>query len=344
MARDAIFAVIAGLLLQSGDALRKVVWVLVLGAGALGAVSTFQFLTGSFGSSFLGFAQASVENIVGATDDYRISGPVGDPNFFAQWLVMVVPLAIDRFRSETSPALKAIAGGAALVISSAIVFTFSRGAVLGLAVVGAILLIAKPPKMRTVVTVAIAGILVLPILPPGYVERITTLGQVGTVEAGTDASIRGRTAEMKAGISMFEDHPFTGVGFGNYASNYVEYARQIGIEQRSEAREAHSLYLEVAAETGIPGMFAFAAIILVAGRSVLAARRRLLAGGRDDLAGICLALTASLAGYLITSVFLHMAFARPFWMIIGICLALPAVARAEVPDRDVMPMEAAVPA
>jgi O-antigen ligase len=324
--KDMTVAVVAGLLLKRTAALRGVVWV-IIGAGAfLGSISVFQYLTGSFSISFFGFGQSAVMNIVGLTDDVRISGPIGDANFYGQLLVMIIPLSLDRMFTERERILRITAGLAAAVTTAAAVFTFSRGAALALVMVAVITLILHPPKLRTVVATTVIAVLAVPMLPAGYIERMTTLAQIGTVQGSTDASIRGRTSEVIAGVLMFVDDPLTGVGLGNYEDRYLEYASELGLERRREEREPHSLYTEVAAETGIPGIIAFAAIVLGAFVSLSKAGRRFREIGDEDTANLTRAISVSLIGYLVTSLFLHMAFARFFWMLIGISMATPALA------------------
>jgi O-antigen ligase len=139
-----------------------------------------------------------------------------------------------------------------------------------------------------------------------------------------------------AGWMMFVEHPLTGVGYANYGDNYLEYVSAVGIEQRREEREAHSMYLEVAAETGIPGIVAFGAVLVGAFASLRRARRRFLESGRDEAAGTVRALQASLIGYLITALFLHLDFAGLFWILIGTCLVMPDVAErgTTAPDGE----------
>jgi len=59
---------------------------------------------------------------------------------------------------------------------------------------------------------------------------------------------------------------------------------------------------------------------------------RSMSDGRGD--GIGYAVAAGLAGYLVTSFFLHLDFARLPWLLTGIALALPRVARLEDATRD----------
>ena len=333
--KDGAVAILVGMLLRRSSALRWVVWVLVGGAAALATLSIVQFSTGSFSTSFGGFAQSAVQQIVvGRLDNVRISGPIGDPNFYAQLLVMVVPLAYDRMRDETTRLAKAAAGYAAAVCAVAVVVTFSRGGLLALAVVVGVLMVRYPPKLRTVVAAGVLAVFAIPFLPAGYLDRLGALGGVGTIQTGIDPSIRGRTAELTAAWEMFADHPLTGVGYGNYMLNYPEYARSSGIDVRSTEREAHNLYLSTAAELGLAGLAALAAIIIGSFTALAAGRRRFRAMSDHRADGIGFAIGVSLVGYVVTSLFLHMAFARFAWLMIGLALAFPSTAAAEDHARD----------
>lgn len=327
--KDAGVAIVVGLLLHSTASLRVLMWAVVASGGLLAALSVFQVLSGSFGTEFLGLGKWSVENIVGTFDDVRVSGPIGDANFYGQMLVMIVPLAMDRMWGERNPMLKSVAALSALLCSAAIVLTFSRGAAVALVVVVAAMLIAHPPRPVALIAIGLAAVLAVPLLPQGYAERLTTLGQIGTVEGTTDVSIRGRTAEVTAGWLMFADRPLTGIGYANYPDNYLDYVSSVGIELRREEREAHSLYLEVAAETGIPGIAAFGVVLIGSFASLRRARRRFLEAGLEESAGMMRALQASLVGFLITALFLHLDYAALFWIIIGTALAAPNVAARE---------------
>ncbi|MEX0826411.1 MAG: O-antigen ligase family protein [Acidimicrobiia bacterium] len=338
---DGAVAVLAGMLLRGATDLHRLVWALVGGGALLATLSIFQFATGSFGSTFGGFAQSAVQNIFEGTDDVRISGPVGDPNFYAQLLVMIIPLAFDRMRDEISGLLRSIAGYAVVAMAVTVVLTFSRGGLLALAIVMAFMVVRHPPRLRTVAAAGLLLVAALPLMPSGYAERLTSLTEVGEVEAGIDPSLRGRTAELGAAMAMFWDRPLTGVGFGNFAAEYPAYSDDLGIDVRDTPREAHNLYLETAAETGLVGLVALTGLVVASFTALAAGRRRFrrMADLRSD--GIGFAVAVSLVGYLVTSVFLHMAFARLAWLVIGIALAFPSVARAEDESRDAAVQEAA---
>lgn len=332
--RDAAVAVLAGMLLRDSRTLRAVVWVLVGGGLALSALSMFQYLTGTFGSAYGGFAQSAVQNIVGSTDDVRISGPIGDPNFYAQWLIMLIPLAIDRFYDETSLLLKGLAGTAAGLGALTVVLTFSRGGLVALVVVIGLMVLRHPPRPRTLGLLLLSGVLLVPMLPAGYVERTLALTDLGGVDIGTDPSLRYRTTEAASAWRMFTADPLGGVGYGNFLPSYTEYTRSLGLDLTQKPREAHNLYLETAAETGVPGIIALGAVFVAAFAALTEGRRRFRRGGDHTADGIGYAIAVAIAGYLITSVFLHMAFARLIWLVLGLALAFPSAAAAQDRHRD----------
>ena len=334
IAEDGSVAVLAGLLLAGTGSLRRLVWAMVITGGGVGVLAIVLFALGEFGTNFGGFAQWAVQNIVDATDDVRISGPVGDPNFFAQWLVMLVPLAVDRFADETSPRLRMVAAGCGLAMTAAVILTFSRGGLLGLGVVGLLLLARSPRRLRTAGLLATAVLALVMLAPGHYLDRLSALGDVGGVEAGIDPSVRSRTAEVTAAIRMFSADPFTGVGYGAFADHYVATVRDLGIDLRATPREAHNLVLQFAAEMGLLGLLLLGGIATGVGAALRRGRRhfRRISDLRGD--GIGYALGVSLAGYLVTSFFLHLDFARLPWLVVGIALALPRVAHLEDASRE----------
>ena len=112
--------------------------------------------------------------------------------------------------------------------------------------------------------------------------------------------------------------------------------RRLGIEQVSKPREAHNLYLETAAETGIPGLAVLGLIVVAVAVSLSRGRRAFRAMGDLRTDGIGHAVGVALIGYLVSSAFLHMAFARPMWVLVGVALAYPSLADAVNSRRDRM--------
>jgi putative inorganic carbon (HCO3(-)) transporter len=342
--KDTMMVIIIVLLLNKGVTLRQVVWTLLLAGIFLGSLTTYQQLTGSFDNNFGGFANAEVRNIAGEVNDYRAQGPISS-NFYALILVVLVPLGLDRLVNEKSILLRLLALWALAVITLSIFFTYSRGGLLALFIVVAVMLFRYPPKSVFLLAVVIILPLVLYIVPASYFERLNNLTQILSLvvpqpEGGSvleENALRGRLSEMTVSSLVFADHPLTGVGYANFEEYYLEYAPSLGLDPRRENRAAHSLYLEIAAETGIFGLATFAFLLFATFRSLQWSYTRFRDAELKDYANLTYAIGVGMVGYLAGSVFLHAAYFRYFWLIFGIACSIPQVAKYELaslnPDK-----------
>ena len=331
--KDAIIVFIILALLQRGTTLRRVIWVLLTAGIFLGTLSVIQQLTGTFTDTYWGFAQANIMNIVGESSGYRIGGPGLGPNAYGQFMLILVPFALDRFWHEKNRLLRALATWALAACILTIFFTFSRGVFLGLVVVMAIMFLQYPPSAKTILLTLVASAILIQYIPDQYADRLLTLRDLVPSSEGLaeeEVSFRGRLSENLSGLMMFSDHPFIGVGLGNFKTHYQTYSRQIGLDPRREVRSAHSLYLQIAAEFGMMGLGWFIILQTVTSLGLRRARQDFDQAGLPDYSSLTLAFGASIIGFLVTSVFKHMAHPRYVWLLYGIALAMPVVAQYEL--------------
>jgi len=240
---------------------------------------------------------------------------------------------------EQKLALKIIAGWAAIVSFLTVVFTFSRGGFLGLAVALMILAFLNPPRPIDMVFAISLGIGLLFFVPQTYFDRVLSLNSLipGQNSQGInirdDNSFQGRASQVLTAWSMIKQYPLLGVGLNNFSSRYQEFTKEIGLASSASARSLHNLYLEVAAETGILGFSAFSMIIWLAVKSILNSRKIFLETLQEEYANLTVGLAAGFGGYLIAAFFIHSAYPRQFYLLIGIVFALPRIAeqvRAEL--------------
>ncbi len=259
----------------------------------------------------------------------RRAGPVGDPNFYGLILVALVPLALVRLRDERTGLPRVVAGLSALLLVAGIVLTYSRGDALALAAV-AVLYVPLARVRRSHVIVALLALAPATALaPPSFWTRLGSLGDVASgAAASSDASLVDRAGATQVAMAMFEDHPLTGVGAENYGATYFPYALRLNVP--SAAARSHDLYLQVAAETGVPGLLTFGAAMVLACAALLRRRAAALAAGDRTVDGLATACLLALAAYLVGSVFLPSAYPRYLWVIVGLGMAAARLAaRAE---------------
>jgi O-antigen ligase len=194
----------------------------------------------------------------------RAFGHFDQPNPFAGYLTTILPLAICMALCPANPIrFRWISLAAAGLLSVGIALSQSRGAWLGAAVAALCLLVIwSRSTRRLLIPCALGGALVLALavaglLPAAILDR---LGQtieyfgvfdVRTVEVTSDNwALVERMAHWQAGWYMFLDHPWLGVGAGNYAQAYPVYF--VGSWQEALGH-AHNYYLNILAELGVVG-------------------------------------------------------------------------------------------
>ncbi len=333
--KSGAIALIISVVLSNEKSFRLAIWSLLVVGIFLGLLSTYQYFTGTYDNDYGGYALAFVQNISGETNDYRLGGPVGDPNFYAQMMLVLVPLALDRLWNEKQKMLRLVAGVALGICSFTVLLTYSRGGFLAMMLVLALMMfMSKRGNLRYLLAVGVVALLLINFLPSEFTVRLRTLTELfpssDTNGPVRDYSFRGRTSEMIVALQMFADHPILGVGLGNYPVLYQQYSQRLGIEVRSGARQAHSLYLEVASETGLLGLFSFSLLLWMIFRSIARASRLLVQRGLTSLSNMIMAYGLGFSGYLIAALFIHSAYPRNFWVLAGIALCIPRVAEVEL--------------
>lgn len=335
--KDIIIALTLIMVLKRGNFYRQIVVSVLVASIILTVFSVYQYLTETFDNVYYGFAIATLSNIVGETNDYRIGGPFGSPNGYSQVLIVVVPLAFERTLHEKNLLIRILAAASLGLCILAIIFTFSRSAFLGLVVMLVAMNILNPPRIGGVIGYMLIFVLVLQFMPANYWDRISTLSSLlpdsSSLEAQSEVSFRGRSSEGQVAIDMFLDHPILGVGLDNFSLYYQEYSRDIGIDARRVERTAHNRYLEVLAEQGIVGFTAYMLMLLAVFRSINLARRRFRDAGLKEYERMASAFAVSLLGYLIIYFFIDDAHPRYFWLLFGIAFGLPQVARYEIQQK-----------
>ncbi len=329
------------LLASSELRLRRAVWALVASGSLLAALGVYQVATGSFGGELGGLGRIKQAQIYGDVFEPRIAGPLGDPNFFAQILLVLVPLALALVWTTERRAVRWVAFAATAVLMAGTVLTYSRGAALALGLVLALSLVAHGVRARDLTAGALLVLVALLLLPADFTRRLETLAQLlpwqeqQTLEP--DSSFQERLLVTGAAWEMFLDHPLTGVGAGNYTTRFHPYGDEVGSTARFysdpyEDHYPHNLYLEVAAETGIVGLAAFGLAVAVCLFTLEGARRRFLAHGRERTAVLARGVGIAVVGYLVSSLFLHGHFLRYLWVLFGVSGALGLLAASAGED------------
>jgi putative inorganic carbon (hco3(-)) transporter len=326
-AKDFALVIIIIQLCDDEKTWKTMQWTLLIAAAFLSSLTCYHMLSGDTSNNFWGLANAPVHEITAGFDSVRPTGPLVDPNFYAQILLMVFPIGAYRIVDEKKLFTRGVALICSALIVGAIIFTYSRSAFIMILAVSFVIVLERRMNVYKFAAIGVAVLLAaLPILPAGYLDRMATLTDAGESAGGqTEASFRGRNSEATVAVMMFSDYPLLGIGYGNYEANYLRYSTVLGIDGRNQERQAHSLYLEAAAETGVVGLFGFVLMYLLTFRSLWIARKQMIQIGRPDLVSWVTGLALGLLGYLLTSIFLHDDYVRYLRLMIGLALSASAL-------------------
>ncbi len=249
---------------------RGVLVYTLLGAGALAALQgIYQFLF-----------QVGPEEFVLFGRFMRAYGTFEQPNPYGGYLGLTLPLAAGLVFAWIVPMGRRIsakwlvwAGGTGALMAAALVMSWSRGAWLGFGAALGVMIIAVVARSgrAAVLGMVLAVLLVylllaggMSVLPQSLIQRFADfapylgVADVRGIEV-TDANfaVLERMAHWQAALGMWADHPWLGVGTGNYEVAYAQYA----LPQWSlPLGHAHNYYLNIGAEAGLIGLLAYLAL------------------------------------------------------------------------------------
>ncbi len=346
---------IAGAHILGGRSVRWLIAALLLAGVSQAALGAYQFL-----------AQVGPEGFVLPGGFMRAHGTLEQPNPYAGYLGYLLPVAASlglmwlreagRSRARATPTGAAlVALGATAALGLGILMSWSRGAWLGAAAALAVVAIAHGRRTALVMgaaAVLVAGTLVL--AGPGQITG-SLAGRLGNLNQYVDPpdparteitddnfSVLERLAHWQAGLAMFGDAPWLGVGIGNYGVAYTSYHQPYWYDALGHA---HNVFINFLAETGVLGTAAFLAFwMAVAAGSVRTLRSAPSAYGRALAAGVLGTWT-----YLTVHSFFDNLFVQHLQLQLALLLAGMAAlthdrSRLSIPDNEGYSMGRGTPA
>jgi hypothetical protein len=179
----------------------------------------------------------------------NIFGPYAHPNSFAGFLVLWLPGLIGAvviFRRTQGWSWQTfLAAGCALLGLTALWLTHSRGAMLGLAVAGGgVGLVVGRHALRRHAGAVVVGFLVL----AGLIYAVWRSDLLTTGIGKTSGTVAQRLEYWQTTWQMIREHPWLGVGPGNFGEHYT---RLMPVTADEKIRAPHNLALELWATCGL---------------------------------------------------------------------------------------------
>ena len=244
----------------------------------------------------------------GLTMDFRATGTFEDPNAFATYLIMSIPLAL----LARHVAGRRLLSWHQVPILAGIIASFSRGALVGLAAVLVVLCFFafRDPALRALRVVALLAL--------GVAAVFVLDGAASTVFEGSRGVGFGEDVRFRlwaAAVDVWLHAPLLGVGLGQFIVSSEDVLGSAG------GVLAHNTYLSILAEGGAVGTVVHLAIPI----AVVAALLR-----RGDT--VARLLLASGVGVAVMAVSLNLQNFRPIWLFLALAVAWTAVPREPGPS------------
>ena len=307
----------------------KVILMALLTAGMVNNWSRFRWLllaiSGSLGFLVLKAVPFMILN--GGAD--KLYGPEGsmlaDNNDLGLALNMTLPLFFFLAQTETSSRLRKFMGFMFVATIPAVLFTYSRGALVGMSAVVILMVLRLRQRVVLIPVIALAVCFAMFFTPEKWQHRMDFTREGAVM----DASAMERLSAWKYSLKLALDHPLTGGGFEAFTpALYARYEPEV-----HEAYGPHSIYFGVMAEHGFPGLALYLCLIFSCFMSLQRAKRYGRLWGDERTILYSLMLQFSLLAFMITGAFLGRAYFDYFFTIVACTIILTRICKQETYDR-----------
>lgn len=314
-----IFAIVITGLMNTRSRLHALVFAIVFSLGFHGSLEAMKYLVSGGGHAVTG----------------PINSTMGDNNHFALAMICTLPLVWYLIQETSHRLLRFGLMGVALLLFVAIVGTYSRGAVIGVAAVMFWAFLKSNQKIRfsLVLIPLVCALFVL--APERWFNRIDTISA-----ADNDSSFLGRVVAWKFSTLIAMDRPLLGGGFHavqnfSVVQHYYPDLRILDFISTPEpdmsyARAAHSIYFQVLGDMGFLGLALFIAMAIVSWRCTAAIVKT--THDKPDLLWarrLAQALQYSLVGYYTAGAALSLAYFELMYIIFAMISVLHVLVKNE---------------
>ena len=278
-----------------------------------------------FGSEHLStyIANQANNHLPGHLDVARVGSFFIDPDWAGTFFAMAIFIPIGLLVESSSPLAKVLYLTEAVLISLALLFTYSAGSWLAASVAAVIFLVllgGMRYRVQFLVCLTAAAIVVL----IGFSSHLNLLLE----HASDPIELSSRVGAWQTALRVVTAFPLTGVGLGGqaYLLNAVPYFVP---EQLIPLGHPHNSYLEIAAMAGLPVLFVLAAILVLNMRWALHNWTLSDPGNRCLFAaGLAAVITLSFNSFSVNAWTLPPLSAIG-WVILG-CLSSPLLTKSQV--------------
>lgn len=280
----------------------------------VGAVATFDYLTGRTSATDAGFVTGAGQLVA------RTTAGFSQPNQLGGFLALLFPLCIVGALVWRRLSVFYIAAAAFAAVG--VYASFSRGALMGLLLVPFAFIRGRRLLVMVPLLVMVAAIASPKLLQERFATLTTSGGEVAT-----------RVQIWDTAIVIWKANPILGVGLADFGRSYAVSrtpTKSFLPQQRFvPPPHAHNIELQLLAEQGLVGLIAFFALFVAAGRAALSRWRSADRFVRATAAGVLAALAAFLVHNQFDVTLFEPSTGLYLWALLGIASAVASMPEPE---------------
>ncbi|MEJ5999083.1 O-antigen ligase family protein [Paucibacter soli] len=310
----------------------RVVAIAISAAATLAALLALveRFLPGvslNFGEGINLGAHTDAASLDGGLAIKRVTGGIGDANWFSYTMVTALPLCLYWFIAFRAWWVRLAAVAMALLQAVGVLLSYTRTPLIGLA--GALLFLLwkrRLPLLPVLVLGTVLGLSAPLWLPDGLLDRFFSEKYL------REGSTPMRREIFGMAVQLIEMRPLLGHGYQQFGPQFIQHSKtEMGLEWERRDEEgsepahllrAHNLYLDVWVMHGLIGLLP----LLIFYALLLRELGQVVASGPPPEAELALALMACLISFYLCGLGGHSQELKIFWVMAGLAAALRRVA------------------
>jgi O-antigen ligase len=304
--KGVIVGLLIGLIISSVSQMRKLLYIQ---AGSVAFIAFLSVLAHrTFGGRLYGIQKGILEN----------------PNDLAINIAINFPLCMAFMFAAKGGLRKFLWVFGMIVMMYCVLITYSRSGMIALVITILVCLWEYGVKQKRTVLLLSAGLfgvvaLGVALMTPHVIQRFESLTQGNIEGSGDKGSLQAREELLKKSIDLAVHNPIFGVGPGNFPILSGWFV-------------AHNSYTELAAETGFPGLILFVLLFALSFRKVDQIRKLPGYAADQNIRLWTSALWASLAAYVVGSMFASTEYNLFPYFMVGYVCALYRIASKPVKE------------
>jgi len=301
------------ILVNNRERLHWLVWMIVASLGFYGVK----------GGVFT-LAQGGANHVLGPPGSF-----IADNNALALALCMTLPLMRYLQLHSSSKFVRVGLGFSMLFTGIAILGTYSRGGLIGLAIAAGALFLKSRGRLAVVLVVVAVGFAGSHFMPAEWTARMGTLHNAQQTDSG---ETRIQSWQFSANVALHR--PLLGGGFNMYQSTPVW---ELYGPEDAVPRAVHSIYFRVLGEQGFLGLALFATLLFASWKNCSRVRKR----SRDipdmrwafDMASM---LQVSLVAFMAAGTFLPMSYFDLSFQLMALSAVLADFCMRQIRSRQLL--------